>query len=364
MSGVYFCGVYAEYAFKIGKNMQIGIVGRVVFVSGRERKTGDRKGKEEGRAKRGRSRLLFREGLEYNKRKKESGMAKRLFEIVTDGSCDMTEEYLERNGVDCIQLGFTMNGVNYGGEDGEKMEAKAFYDALREGAMPTTSQVTSEAAKSCMEKHLKRGEDVLAIAFSSGLSGTAGSFVVAQRELKEKYPARKIEVVDSLCASMGQGLLLDYAVKKADEGASLEETRAYVEDLKLHICHNFTVENLFHLKRGGRISATLAIVGTILKIKPVMHMNDEGKLVSVGKAMGRKKSLQAIVDNMAKTEILQEGDPIFISHGDCMEDAEYLKGLLEQRFPGHEIVIGYVGAVIGSHSGVGTISVFYRGDHR
>ena len=188
--------------------------------------------------------------------------------------------------------------------------------------------------------------------------------MVAARDLQEKYPKRKIVVVDSLCASMGQGLLLDYIVKKADSGATIEETKEYAENLKLTICHNFTVDNLFHLKRGGRISTTLAIVGTILKIKPVLHVDDNGKLVNLSKAMGRKKAILALVEMMEKTQTLEKDDPIFISHGDCIEDVEYLKSLLKERFSGHEIVVGYVGPVIGSHSGAGTLALFYKGSHR
>lgn len=291
-------------------------------------------------------------------------MAKRQFQIVTDSGCDMTDEYLKEHGVELVRLGFNMNNVNYGGEDGEKIDEKKFYDLLRDGAMPTTYQATSESAKTHIEKFLQDGKDVFVLTFSSGLSGTSGSFSVAARDLKEKYPKRKIFVVDSLCASMGQGLLLDYVIRKADSGATIEETAEYAENLKLNICHNFTVDNLFHLKRGGRISTTLAIVGTILKIKPVLHVDDEGKLVSLSKAMGRKKAILGLVELMEKSQTLGEGDPIFISHGDCMEDVEYLKSLLTERFKGHEIVVGYVGPVIGSHSGAGTLALFYKGTHR
>lgn len=291
-------------------------------------------------------------------------MQKRLFEIVTDSACDLPSDYLDKNGIAAVKLGFTMNNVNYGGEDGEKIDVKAFYDALRGGAMPTTYQVTSESAKEYIENFLKEDKDVFVLTFSSGLSGTSGSFTVAARELKEKYPKRKILVVDSLCASMGQGLLLDYVIKKADGGATIEETAAFAENLKLKICHNFTVDNLFHLKRGGRISTTLAIVGTILKIKPILQVDDNGKLVNVSKAMGRKKAVLSLVEMMEKTQAMEEGDPIFISHGDCIEDVEYLKRLLTERFKGHEIVVSYVGAVIGSHSGAGTLALFYKGNHR
>ena len=222
-------------------------------------------------------------------------MEKRLFEIVTDSSCDLPEEYYKEHGLECIHLGFLMDGTNYEGEDGERIDAKAFYAKLRAGAMPTTYQVTAEAAKTHFEKFLSAGRDVLVLAFSSGLSGTEGSYRVAAKELKEKYPDRTVLVVDSLCASMGEGLFVDYVVKKADSGATIEETAEYAESLKPHICHYFTVDNLFHLKRGGRVSTATAVMGSVLNIKPVLHVDDAGHLVPVSKTMGRKKSVQALV---------------------------------------------------------------------
>lgn len=291
-------------------------------------------------------------------------MTKRKFAIVTDSSCDMPKSYFKEHDVECVNLGFTMDNVNYEGESGEKISEREFYQKLRDGAMPTTYQVTGETAKLHIEPLLKEGKDVLVIAFSSGLSGTAGSFVVAQRELSKTYPQRKIYVVDSLCASMGEGLLLDYVVRKADEGESVENTAKYAEDLKLHICHHFTVDNLFHLKRGGRVSSMTAIVGSILKIKPIMHVDDEGKLVVIGKAMGRKKSLKCLVDNLFESMDMEDGDPIFISHGDCLEDVEYVKGLIYERLPEAKITVHYVGTVIGSHAGAGVLAIFNKGKHR
>lgn len=288
----------------------------------------------------------------------------RKFDVLVDSGCDMPKEYLEENGVACVKLGFTMNNVNYEGEGGEKITEKEFYDKVRAGAMPTTYQVTGEMAKTYMEKSLKKGKDLLVIAFSSGLSGTAGSFLVAQRDLAEEYPERKIFVVDSLCASMGEGLLLDYVLKKAETGASIEETASYAEDLKLKICHHFTVDNLFHLKRGGRVSTATAIVGSILKIKPIMHVDDNGKLTPVGKAMGRKKSLKTLVENLFESADMDETDPIFISHGDCMEDVEYVKALIYEKMPNVEIKVHYVGTVIGAHTGAGVVALFNKGKKR
>ncbi len=291
-------------------------------------------------------------------------MKNRKFDIVTDSSADMPTAYYAEQNVECVKLGFTMNNVNYEGENGEKISEQEFYQKLREGSMPTTYQVTAEMAKPHIEKSLLQGRDVLVVAFSSGLSGTAGSFIVAARELSKQYPKRKIRVIDSLCASMGQGLLLDYVLKKADEGAELEEAAQFAEDLKLKICHHFTVDNLFHLKRGGRVSATTAVIGSMLKIKPIMHMDDGGKLTAIGKAMGRKKSLNTLVENLFATMDMTEDDPIFISHGDCIEDVEYVKTLLRAKLPNVKIVVNYVGAVIGTHSGVGTVAIFNKGTHR
>ncbi len=288
----------------------------------------------------------------------------RKFDIITDSGCDMPRSYLEDNSVTCVKLGFTMNNVNYEGDCGEPITEKDFYAQLRGGAMPTTYQVTAEMAKGHMEQILAKGRDLFVLTFSSALSGTSGSFVVAARELAKKYPKQKIRVVDSLCASMGQGLLLDYVIKKADSGASIEDTAAYAESLKLHICHHFTVDNLFHLKRGGRVSSATAIVGSILKIKPIMHVNDEGKLIAIGKAMGRKKSLSSLVENMFALADMDENDPIFISHGDCMEDVEYVKSLILERMPKAKITVYYVGAVIGTHAGPGVVAVFHKGKKR
>ncbi len=291
-------------------------------------------------------------------------MSKRKFAVITDSSADMPITYYQEHEIDVVNLGFTMNNVNYEGESGEKISEKKFYEMLRGGAMPMTYQVTAEMAKPHIEQFLEKGQDAVVLTFSSALSGTSGSFSVAARELSKKYPKRKIYVVDSLCASMGQGLLLYYLIEKAETGASIEDTVKYVEDLKLHICHHFTVDNLFHLKRGGRVSTATAILGSVLKIKPIMHVSNEGKLVAIGKVMGRKKSLSTLVDNIFTLQDMGENDPIFISHGDCIDDVEYVKKLILEKRPNTEIVVNYVGAVIGAHSGAGTVAIFHKGKHR
>lgn len=291
-------------------------------------------------------------------------MSDRKFVIVSDSSTDMPESYFTEHDIELVKLGVEINGEIYEGASGRDIPIKQFYQKIREGAMPTTSQVTLEQAKEHIEKHVKTGNDVLVIAFSSGLSGTANSFSVAAKELASVYPKSKILVVDSLCASMGEGLFLDYVIKKADTGASLEETYAYAEDLKLHICHYFTADDLFHLKRGGRVSASTAIVGTILKIKPVMHVDDEGHLIAIGKAMGRKRSLRDLVEHMDKLQIMEADEPVFISHSDCEEEANALAAYIQERFRVKTVFVNYIGPVIGAHTGIGTIAIFFRGKNR
>ena len=291
-------------------------------------------------------------------------MSKKLFAIVTDSAADMPSAYYTENEVVCLNLGFSLNGENYLGSDGKYIEVTDFYQLLRDGAMPTTTQISPQYAKEELKKLLLNGEDILVLSFSSGLSGTCNSYQVAARELLEEYPDRKIKVVDGLCASMGQGLFLDYIVKKANEGATLDETATYAEDLKLQICHEVAVDDLFHLRRGGRVSGATAVVGSILKIKPILYVDDEGHLVAIGKAMGRKKSIFTLVETMDRQQNLKAGEPIFISHGDCIADAEYLKGILMEKYPENPITINHIGPVIGSHAGVGTLALFYRGRAR
>ena len=287
----------------------------------------------------------------------------RKFILMTDTGSDLPTEYYVQHDIACVQLGFTLDGVTYGGDDGAEMDTRKFYELLRGGAMPKTFQVTPAQAMAHIEPYVKEGKDVLVISFSSGLSGTYESYLSAARELADKYPAR-VCVVDSLCASLGQGLFVDYIVKKADSGASLDETVAYAEELKGHICHFFTVDDLFHLKRGGRVSGATAVVGKMLNIKPVLHVDDAGHLIAIGKAMGRKKSLAALVDKMTELQTLGKDDPIFLSHGDCQADVDYVIGLLKSRFGTRTVFVNMIGSVIGTHSGAGTVAIFFKGRHR
>ena len=288
----------------------------------------------------------------------------RKFHILTDSGCDLAPEYFAAHNVECVKLGFVMDGVEYYGEGGQDIALQEFYDRLRAGAKPTTYQISPEVAQVRMERALKVGEDVLVISFSSGLSGTADSYFTAQRTLSKVYPNRKIFVVDSLCASAGQGLLVDYVVKKADGGATIEETYEYAEGLKLSINHQFTVNDLFHLKRGGRVSAATAIVGTMLNVKPMLHVSDEGKLTTTGKVMGRQKALRRLVQNMQEQADIGADDPIYISHADCIEDAKFVQELLQKSFPDNPVFLHYIGPVIGSHAGCGTVALFFKARKR
>ena len=285
-----------------------------------------------------------------------------LFQIVTDSCCDFTAEKYASLGLTYVPLKVEFRGETT--DDRNDDSLKTMYAALRAGESAKTAAVNPERWRETIEPWLKQGQDVLVLAFSSGLSTTYQSAVIAARELAESYPDRRVRVVDTLSASLGEGLLVWYACAKRDEGLTLDETADWVEDNKLHLCHWFTVDDLFYLKRGGRISAATAVMGTMLNIKPVLHMDDEGHLISMGKSRGRKAAIAALAE---KTKELGEGydnATMFISHGDCREDAEYLAQLLKSKYGVKNVYIGYVGAVIGSHSGPGTLALFFLGKHR
>ena len=284
------------------------------------------------------------------------------YRIITDSCSDLTQELIRKLNITVVPLNMLFQGkvrVDSVGED-----IKEVYDALRQGEVASTSAVNPEHWTSYMEPVLEAGEDLLVLAFSSGLSTTYQSAVIAATDLAEKYPDRKIRVVDTLCASLGEGLLVYHTCKKRDEGMDLDTLTKWVEDNRLKLCHWFTVDDLMYLKRGGRVSAATALVGTVLQIKPVLHVDDEGHLINVGKARGRKASIETLAKKMGETAIPGVNDCVFICHGDCIEDAQYLAKLVKERYGVKEVIIGYTGAVIGSHSGPGTLALFYLGEHR
>lgn len=284
--------------------------------------------------------------------------------ITTDNNSDLPENFYREHQIGCTYLSYSMDGKIYTKED--LLPTGEFYDRMRAGAMPTTAQVNPEAVRGLMEPYLQAGKDLLHIAFSSGLSGSYDSCRIAAEELAQRYPERKIQVLDSLSASLGQGLLVHYAVKMKENGHSMEEVAQWVESHKKNLVHLFTVDDLDHLHRGGRVSKATAIVGGMLNIKPVLHVDDNGKLVATGKVRGRRKSLQALVDGMrAQIGSYASGcDTIFISHGDCEEDARYVEKKVRELYPIETVIINYVGATIGAHSGPGTVALFFLGDTR
>ena len=287
------------------------------------------------------------------------------FVILTDSSADLGADMVQQLDVQVLPLSFSMGQQIYHNyPDNREIDPHAFYQLLRQGEVATTSAVNVAQYTDALEPLLQAGKDVLVLAFSSGLSTTYNSSRIAVEELSEKYPERKLYTVDTLCASLGQGLLVYLAAKLRSEGRSIEEVRDWAEENKLHMCHQFTVDDLHFLKRGGRISATTAVVGSMLQIKPVLHVDNEGHLINIAKARGRQASLKALVDKMEKTAIDPANQVVFISHGDCLEDAHTVEKMVKERFGVKEVYINYVGPVIGAHSGPGTLALFYVGSER
>lgn len=283
--------------------------------------------------------------------------------IMTDSTVDLPKEYLiEELQVPYIPLSYIMDGVTY--EDMSGLSGKEFFDKIRAGSLPTTSQVNPEQAKKALEPYVKEEKDILFIGFSSALSGTFNSIRIAAEELMEEYPERKIITVDSLCACLGEGLLVYKAVQLKRAGKSLEEVAKWTEENKLHICHNVAIDDLNHLHRGGRVSKTAAIMGTMIQIKPIIHMNDNGELQVIGKQRGRKKALQHIVNMAVEQSKGWENDIIMITHGDCEEDAQYVAKLVREKMGIENILINCIGSVIGSHTGPGVVAVFCMGEKR
>lgn len=287
------------------------------------------------------------------------------FTIMTDSCCDMTDAMARELGLVVLPLSLHMGEAVYRNRlDGSEIGFSDFYRRIRGGETATTSAVSVGDFEAEMRKILDAGRDILCINFSSALSATCQSASIAAQELSGAYPDREILVVDSLSASLGQGLLLWLCVQEQKKGRTLREVRDFAEETRGRVCHWFTVDDLNHLKRGGRISAATAFFGTMLSIKPVMHVDDGGHLVPVSKARGRKASLLALVDRMAETAVEPQNQTVFISHGDCEADARFVADEVRRRFGTKTVHINYVGPVIGNHSGPGTIALFFLGRER
>ena len=284
----------------------------------------------------------------------------RNYVILSDSGTDLTPAMAKEIDVRILDLMVIMEGQEP--KPDSAVDHKEFYAFLRDKKSASTSAINPDTFSEVMEEYIKNGQDILYLGFSSGLSNTYNAGRLAAEELSEKYPEAKIYTCDTLCASLGQGLLVYLAAKKRLDGASIEEVRDWVEATKLHLCHQFTVNDLMFLKRGGRVSAATAAVGTMLGIKPVMHVDNAGHLIKVGTARGRKASLDALISKMKAT--VTEKDIMFICHGDCIEDAEYVAARAKNEIGIKEVIIGYTGVVIGSHSGPGTLAIFYIGTER
>jgi DegV family protein with EDD domain len=285
--------------------------------------------------------------------------------IMTDSSCDLPAKMAEDMALAVLPLSVYIEDKKYTNYlDEREIAFSEIYAKLRTKCPAKTSAVNMNDFLAPMEEILRGGKDLLYIGFSSGLSGTYNAGAAAAQEMAEKYPDRRIYAVDSLCASMGQGLLIYYAWQHKQAGESIEQVRDWVIDNRLHLCHYFTIDDLMFLKRGGRVSGATAVVGSMLSIKPIMHVDNEGHLIKIGTARGRKASIRALADGAEKLGIDLKNQVIFISHGDCLEDAEYLADIMRDRFHVRDVLINYVGPVIGAHSGPGTIALFFLGTER
>lgn len=284
--------------------------------------------------------------------------------ITTETTCDLPEDYLKDHNITLLPLYYNMNGTVYGEEN--VLEPKDFYNKMRNGAMPTTMAVNPDTARQIFTNLIKEGYDILHIAFSSALSGSCSVAATTAREICDENPDAKIIVVDSLCASLGEGLLIHKAVQLKESGKSLDELVDWLENNKLNLCHLFTVDDLHHLHRGGRVSKATAIIGTLISVKPVLHVDNEGHLKPLVNIRGRKKALIALVDQMESRikDFESKNDIVFISHGDCLEDAQFVADLVKERFGISQSLINIISPTIGAHAGPGTVALFFMGKER
>ncbi len=284
--------------------------------------------------------------------------------IITDSNCDLTAEYLKENNIPVIPFHFNLKGQDYEDDFGKSISYKDFYNELRNGEMPTTAQITPFVFEEYFRKYIFEGYSIVYIGFSSALSESYNNSVLAKSAILEEEPNADITVIDTKSATTGQGLLVFYACEMLKHGKSKEDIVSWIEDNKLKVNHWFTVDSLDHLKRGGRLSATSATVGTLLSIKPILIINNDGKLVPVKKVRGRKKAIRELLDELKNKIINPEEQTIYITHGDCVEDAVYLKTLLMSEIKVKNVVINYLGPIIGTHTGPGLICITFVGKDR
>lgn len=286
------------------------------------------------------------------------------FVITADSNCDLLNDYIEEKNIGIIPHYYDLEGITYGDEI--NLTPKEFYDKMREGLMPTTMASNPEIIRETFQSYIDKGLDILHISFSSTLSGGCSNVMAGARELCEENPDAKILVVDTLNVSLGEGMFVMKAVQMKEEGKTIDEISSWLENHKMEFCVRFTVDDLFHLQRGGRISKTTAVIGSLMNVKPILNVNDEGKLVSLSSARGRKKSLTTICNDMIESmgKFKDEHDFVCIAHGDALDDANYLANLIKENLPHKQIVINFVSPSIGSHSGPGAIGLCFVGEKR
>lgn len=301
----------------------------------------------------------------YYGRDEESGKGNRMETVlITDSCCDLPASYTKAHGIHVVPLSITIEGETVPDRLAETLEYESFYAKILEGAMPQTSQINVHEFKEVFSHYVNQNKAVIYVGFSSPLSGCVASAHIALEEIREENPEAQIFIVDSRCASMGQGLLVAYGAELLQEGKCAKEVVQILEECKLDVNHYFTVADLNHLFRGGRLSRASATFGSLLQIKPILHIDAEGRLVPIEKVKGRKKSLRRLVEKVKEELLDPENQKIFISHGAALEEAEEVKKMLQEECKVKEVLVNYIGATIGSHAGPGTIAVFFMGKSR
>lgn len=287
------------------------------------------------------------------------------FAIVTDSCANLPERLIERYHLYILSLMFRVGDKEYYSYiQGEVTDLAPFYDMMRKKEAVSTSQINPDVCSAMFRSVLDEGQDLLYIGFSSALSSTFQTAHMVLEELRAAYPQRKIYALDTLGASLGEGLLVWYAANRREQGESIEQVYQWLLENRLHLCHWFTVDDLFFLQRGGRVSSAAALFGTMLGVKPVLHMDNEGRLIPVAKVRGRKNSLDALIQRMEKLAIRPQEQTVFITHGDCIDDAQYVEREVRRRMRVRDVLINYVDPVIGAHSGPGTVALFFLGSER
>ncbi|MDU3722347.1 DegV family protein [Clostridium celatum] len=284
--------------------------------------------------------------------------------ILTDSACDLTREYIENNNIGLLSLILNLNGELIKDDLGQTLSYKDFYNKMREGATPTTSQINAHEFEEEFTKHIKNGDSIIYISISSSLSGTFNSANIAKNILLEEYPDANILLVDSLSVSVGQGFLVSKACEMRDEGKSVEEIVNWLEENKRKVVHSIIIDDLNHLKRGGRISGATATIGGLLNIKPTLYIDDEGKLVQGEKIKGKKKALRFLANEVKEKAINTKNETLYICHGDCLEEAETLRDIILEEQEFKNVVVNYVGNVVGAHAGPGVLAALFLGSNR